>query len=325
MEIQIDVEPDKEWNNRLLQSNLATIHQSQQYANYIKKWFGWTPRYVKFYNNFGKFIAQNLIFEFSRIKEKLKDTILGSIPIVSERDFFFKNMVLSWSYGPITFFDEYKKQVNLEFLSFLHKSKKGYRGYFHPLEQPNTEIVENKKPYGTFLIDLSKTIEEIWEMVNYKHAQKNIQKAKANNLIISNLSKDNFDIYYQIYKESRILNNLPVREWQDLYELFQMQDSNQVGFIVWKDRVPLAGVILSTFGGYMIEYALARSKKDDDLKTFGTDYLKWYSIEWAKKNSLRYYDFAGVDPSSKEKNRGIYFYKEKWGGQYYDCPIYTNL
>lgn len=325
MEICVDTQPDKDWNNRLLRSKLATIHQSRQYAEYVKKWFRWSPRFMTFYDSSGKLIAQNLIFEFSRLREKLKDTILGSIPVIPERNLLLKNLVLTWSYGPVSFFDEYKESVNIEFLSYLHKTKKGFRGYFHPLDQPSSEVKENKKPFGTFLVDLSKTLDELWENVNYKHAQKNILKGRSNNLSITDLSEDNFDTYYQLYEENRLKNNLPVRERQDLFDLFQLKDSNQIGFIIWKEKTPLAGVILSTFGGHMIEYALARSKKDDEMKTFGTDFLKWHSIEWAKNNSLRFYDFSGVDPTTKQKNRGIYFYKEKWGGKYYDSPIYTNL
>jgi len=329
MDVVLEERPDKNWNERVLKSINSNFQQTAEYANYIQKRFSYRPIYVKFFDS-EELVSQLILFEHSRINQFLRNNHF----LIKFSDKFYNNLVpnqntYTWSYGPILFKSELSDKIYQEFFVFLSKSKKKYRGSFHPLNQSQKKFSEDEytKSLGTFIIDFSKGKDEIWNNVNYKHAQKNIKKAQDKKLSVTEIkNKEDFDIYYKMYTETRKNANVSIRKYEHIYDLWNMKDVGQKGFIVWKENLPLGGIILSTFGGYMIEYAIARSKKDLELKTFGSDYLKWFTIEWGFENEMKYYDFAGVNPNPEnKKDKGILFYKQKWGGKYYDQLLYTNL
>ncbi len=72
----------------------------------------------------------------------------------------------------------------------------------------------------------------------------------------------------------------------------------------------------SSYNGYINEFGIARTKKDSEGKLYSQDLLKWHIIKWGKNNNLKYYDLTGVNPyPQNEKEKGIFRYKEKWGGK----------
>ena len=84
----------------------------------------------------------------------------------------------------------------------------------------------------------------------------------------------------------------------------------------------IEGTILTLFfNGNSIQHALSNSPKKDLVGTF----LTWNAIKWAQKMNFRTFDFAGVDPIPKtKKEKGIYFYAEKFGGKKYEYFSYTK-
>ena len=76
------------------------------------------------------------------------------------------------------------------------------------------------------------------------------------------------------------------------------------------------------FNGNLIQHALANSPKFDLVGTF----LTWNTIKWAKQMNYLTFDFAGVDPEPKTaKEKGIYFYAEKFGGEKIHYSVYTKI
>ena len=97
------------------------------------------------------------------------------------------------------------------------------------------------------------------------------------------------------------------------------------GFLARKDRICLGGMFFSFFNKYMNEWGVARSKLDYEEKLYSQDLIKWKIIEWGIKNKMNWYDFSGFNPSpTSSKEKGIFQYKKKWGGEQFEQWIFKN-
>jgi hypothetical protein len=78
----------------------------------------------------------------------------------------------------------------------------------------------------------------------------------------------------------------------------------------------------NTTDNYAYEFNLARDKSI----YYDSDYLTFKILEYLKSMGIKWYDFAGVNPSPKEgsKDYSIRKYKEKWGGEYYNVYEYIR-
>ena len=102
-----------------------------------------------------------------------------------------------------------------------------------------------------------------------------------------------------------------------------MKNNGFEELILAKNKDKIEGTILVLFfNGNMIQHALANSPDYDLVGTF----LTWNTIKWAQKMKYNTFDFAGVDPSPKtKKEKGIYFYAEKFGGKKINFFSYTKI
>ena len=93
--------------------------------------------------------------------------------------------------------------------------------------------------------------------------------------------------------------------------------------VVARKNGEIEGTILTLFfNGNSIQHALSNNPDSDLVGTF----LTWNTIKWAQKMNFRTFDFAGVDPSPKtSKEKGIYFYAEKFGGKKFYYFSYTKI
>jgi len=319
-------EPDEGWNNLILKSKFATFHQTVEYAKYRKKWFGWIPKFLKFYDSKGELLALCLVFEYSRITQYIKNKKLGKVSSLLGKKFSKTKLIIRWEYGPVIIKNEKKELVYEELFKYLKKHDKKFYGFFHPLNQSsNFNEFSGGKDYGTFIIDLSQDLEKLWTNLR-TDAKRKVSKAKTHELNFQQIkNKSDFKTYYSLYLETRKKSGVEEREFGDMFDLWNIKVVGQKGFIVFKNDIPLSGVLLATFGNYMIEYGPAKAINDSKLKVNASEFLKWKTFEWGKKNNLGYYDLAGVYPNSEsKKEQGIYEFKKKWGGKYFDWTIYAH-
>ena len=90
---------DEAWNTRLIESNLATVYQSQEYAlHHLHE--GRTPHFLQFIDD-KSIKAQLLVGTRKRFKENnVRSKILKNFPVL-------KQIYCYWTYGPIIFDKEY--------------------------------------------------------------------------------------------------------------------------------------------------------------------------------------------------------------------------
>lgn len=305
--IETNNKPDANWNERLLDSPYGTIYQTKELAD-IMKWLGRNSIFIKFISEKGKIVGQLLGFSYSRFHKKNKIVSnLGKI-------FIKKEQIFQWSYGPLIFDSVYTKEICTKIQEFLITKKFLAQGYEHPLLSGSLDNMGKpfkKTTWGTFLIDLSQDKNDIWKKMDKHSAIKNIERSQRKGVVVKELTRSNLDLYRQIREET---NPVPLHVLEKRWDLLHEIGWNY--FLAFKDNLPIGGLTISSFNGYVNEWGIARTKKDTKEKYYAQDLLKWKIIEWGINKKFKFYDLSGINPSpNNDKEKGIFRYKQKWGGK----------
>ncbi len=312
---EIHEKPDREWNERLLQSPLGTIYHTKEYAN-VQEFLNRKPLFIKFINQKGEITAQMLVVLYSRYFRRKLSYLLKKMP--TSKDTF-----CYWTFGPIIFNYDYTMEICNEFNKFLVSKNYIIKGSDHPLSgQPLNHLKASfkVKEWATFLIDLSKNKDELWNNMNKHSARKNIERSEKRGVFVKELTKKDLHLYQQIRKES---NPVTLEVLEGRWD--RLKDIGWTGFLSFQDEIPIGGLMISYFNGYLNEWGVARTKKDTQGKFYAQDLLKWKIIEWGINHKFRFFDLTGVNPEPlDEKESGIFRYKEKWGGKLFKFNKITD-
>jgi len=330
IKLQLSEKFDKNWNKRLLENPLSTVHQTSDYAEYIKKVSKQPVLYVTFENN-GKTSAQMVLFRASRLQRRLEFK-LNQIPLMSKLFYFTKNLypVYMWHYGPVIFDQEHKSEIFSELSKLSKILSAPISGSLHPQFGQAVELSKNgwsEKKMATFLIDLSLPEDELWKKIDRHSGRKAVIRAINKGVVVKPIKNLNdLRIHHQLLNEGMEIANLGSYPFQSLKSSWEMLDKiGQFGFIAYLNDVPLASTLVTTFNGYVNEWGFARSKFDKKNLLNGTDLIKWHIIKWGHQSGFRIFDLTGVDPSSSDKKyEGIFKFKKKWGGTLQDWYLYNS-
>ncbi|HNZ83836.1 MAG TPA: hypothetical protein PKL98_01010 [Candidatus Pacearchaeota archaeon] len=183
--------------------------------------------------------------------------------------------------------------------------------------------VNCKKQY-TFLLDLDKNIDEIYQAID-RSVKKNLKHAKELGISCSRvLQKEGFLAYCDVLKEFRSGNNFRIDKQETLlkqWELMHREKPTKSNYEVFlsKDKngniLSGMGIIINWEEKQFIEVSIARAKKSIEDKLPDGELLKWSIICWAQENGLKSYNLAGADPDALPgtKEYNIFKYKTKWG------------
>lgn len=320
---------NENWNTRLQNYNVGTIHQTKEYVEYIKKSRNSSSYYITFEIN-NKIVGQLSLHKFPGIKRKFES--YGINPSFKFLNVFnnFKP-VFTWEYGPIIFDEKHKTEIYYE-ISKLKKFFQGpIKGILPPLLEPSHELVNNgwqEKKIGTFLIDLTKSEEELWNNIDKQSGRKAIRRSQNKNVVIKPIKNlQDLKIHHSLLNEGKKMANIGKYPFSNLQYFWTMLENvGRFGFIAWQNEIPLASTLVTTYNGYINEWGFADSKFNRENLLNATDLIKWHIIKWGHESGYRIFDLSGVNPNATSgKEKGIFNFKKKWGGQLYDLYQYSFL
>ena len=98
---------DRNWNSRLLSSEIGTIYHTLEYGNFLLS-KNYQPKFVKFLDQTGNIVGQLLVSTYSIFEKKtgLKK-FLKHIP--NSKKFLYR-----WIFGPVIFDHSKSDQIHLE-------------------------------------------------------------------------------------------------------------------------------------------------------------------------------------------------------------------
>lgn len=313
--IETTKEPDIKWNTRLLESGLGTVYQSKEVALHFQKQSK-NVEFLKFIDNTNSIVGQLLLYK----EPYFSQGVLGKFRKILDSKIIYK-----WSYGPVIFNPDLKNEIYIALEKFLLEKKCRVSGVEHPLSPSGAKKLKNIKivPWATFLIDLKKSQDELFNNFSKHNCQKNIKRSIKRGVVVEEINEKTLREYYEL-KTSNYTN---FTENEDKFENLLnwwklLKPIGYSGFIARKDQKPIGGLLFSFMCEHIIEGGVARSKEDLTKNLYSHDLIKWKIIEWGVQNKMNYYNLAGFNPNPKnQKEEGILRYKKKWGGKRYDFCI----
>ncbi len=308
------------WNEFLSSSPFGTFYQTSFYADYAGKDSGLKPLFLQAKRD-GKTAGQLLLFQGSRFQSGLSNSPLSSITTWLARTFFPS---FSWTYGPVADDDASAKELLLKAKSVSGGKISGCSP--HPLAGFREAFLEcgfKEKKWATFLIDLGRSEDELWKNVD-KAARKIVNRTLETVEIRVVANEKEYKQCLAVVNENRkrggfiAYKSMPWTVWREsgTGNIFVAMDDNE--------KV-LACLGISFFNGWVNEWGAGTSTYALENHVYAQDAIKWSVLKWAKEKGCRYFDFTGVNPEPKdEKEKGIYRFKEKWGGKLVPYGIYST-
>lgn len=329
---KIDTKANVSWNQNLLKSSDANFFQSLEYLSSDSKEF--FPVFISVFGVNGDVVGQLGI-------TIIKSTMLYSIiPFSSILNLFTKITKRGiWLYGPIIHSKNEKDRI--EILQNIIKANdiicqehdlvvlEGYTPPYGPSLNDNHKQQFSKHGYSiknavTFVADMTKSIDEIWNTVS-KKARGDVIRAKRRNIIVKELQ--NYDelkeylILHSVWAKTKGLKITdPLR---DIEKLWRNHNSGvEKFFLAYKDDQLISALRVACFNGIAYTHFVVSSYSEST--NLGGTLLSWSALEWAKNNGIRIYDFSGAAISDDygPQDEALMFYKKKWGG---DERIHYNL
>ncbi|WP_421903786.1 hypothetical protein [Maridesulfovibrio sp.] len=235
-------------------------------------------------------------------------------------------------HGPI-FSEGASSQIEERVFKFLHKlSIKNFGTYIRIIPNFNTPMPSKTSfenagysitKWGTYILHLPEGKDAIFKKIPSK-VRNTIRKASK--LGIESIKIDSWNDYKNIYvpvvseikKESKEYHTFHSR-WTNncapgmLYYLAKHEE-NYVACL----GIFVNGKSAISFGYGLTDYAMEKRLPAQDL-------LHWQAMIDASAIGAVNFDFAGINPDPQTpKEKGIAFFKKKWGGEYVEYPIATQ-
>ena len=326
---KIETTVDSKWNQNLLKSSHASFFHSVEYLDSTSKEF--FPLYVSILDENQNVVAQlkMIIIKSSVLySNQILDTIIKLIQKLSRRGV--------WRDGPIIHSNN--KEDRIKILQTIIEANaeifKKYdlvfvEGYISPYdEMVNDDYIQQFLNHGytvhnlfTYITDMSKPIEEIWNNVARK-ARGDVNRAKRRKITVKKVNTfDELKEYLLLHNTWAKTKGLELDDpFRDIDKLWSNHNARlEQFFLAYKEDKLISAVRIVCFNG--IAYANFVVSSDSESTNLGGSYLTWYTIEWAKNNGFKLYDFSGGKKIAAEHS--LLFYKKKWGGDEY--PHYNLI
>ncbi len=314
MEVEVSEKPPSGWNDFLLSQTSGNFYQSTFYADYAQAEIGFKPFYFSVVGG-GSTVAQLLVFESCKYYGlKFRPGYSVFYPLVK---LFFKQ--LHWVYGPVCSEEKYAVALLDKVKSFSQEKKIKIAGSsafpLNDFKEVSIQAGFQRENKATFVVDLSLSEEELWKNVD-KSARKLVNRTLEDVNVRIIESVEDFKSYCLVLNENRVRSKLAkVPYSEELWRVFSESNSGCF-FIAEKDGNVLAGLGVSFFNGFLNEWGAATSSSALEEKIYAGDAIKWEVIKWGRHKGFRFFDLSGVSPEPKtEKEKGIFRFKEKWGGR----------
>ena len=241
-------EPDSNWNQRLLNSNLGSMQQTKEYA-YSKKMLGGIPYFLKFIKSDGEIVGQLLILLYSKLDKK--GTFGKLLKKITNNNY----VLAKWVYGPIIFNENCRDEISKELQNFLKQKNFKIWGSEFPCQSIFSSSNSNTsfKIWGTFLINLKLNQTELWNNLNKHSARKNVQRSRDRNITVREMTKKDLSLYYSMYVDygkthPDVTLAFLEKQWDILNPI------GYSGFIAFENDFPIGAIRVSSFNGYINEY-----------------------------------------------------------------------
>jgi len=197
----------------------------------------------------------------------------------------------------------------------------------HDIPQVIPTFEENGYKYEhwqNFLIDLTKTKEELWGRLK-RDKKRAVTKAKANGVEIEEITeKSIISIFYDLVKETYTNRGTPLEDISLFNAVFDVlvQKGMAKFFMAKHEGKYIATRLALTYKGVIYDWHVGASR--DYLSLYPNDLLVWHILEWGSENGFHTFDFGGGG-ELHEANAGWVEFKRRFGGNSVNYGRYTKV
>jgi len=236
--------------------------------------------------------------------------VVGILPMFYMPNLFFGKRLISVPFAPYggicTADDSVRSALLDRAIDLGNEQGVNYSGFRNSGLNNDHEKLISTHDYFTFILDLSKGLDHIWENMN-KSTRRAIRKGEKNNLkyeIDSNF--DNFPDFYKIYSMSMNRLGTPAHSekfFKNIYKTFQ---DNVFISIANLDGLPVSTLFSLKFKDTLITGWGA--SLSEFLKYAPNQFVYWNCIKYASESNILCFDFG-----RSIRDSGTAAFKNRWG------------
>jgi hypothetical protein len=321
------------WQENLSRSSSATVFQSYQWARAYLEALHDIPLFLTVRDKSENVVAQLLLFVVNEFERRLSPRYNRYLRFVPSRLGVGTRLV--WSYGPIIHDESLVAEILESILEEADKLAHEWGatqiyGISPPLETHSDEYRDTYRrssytvqDWGTFVTDVTRDEQTIWSALD-KKTRNDIRRAESR-IVIREVTDRGLLAKFALLsaKFNEVKRGRPEASeamkyydvfWKWLHRSDQSVSPASNVFLAFEDEQPRAGLMLNSFNGNVTQHSVISDGAKGNL---GGPLLTWQAIRWAHSCGCKTLDLVGVNPSpSNPEEKGIYFYKSKWGGTF---------
>lgn len=313
------------WDARVAGSPGGFLFQSTRWGSFWQEYVGGQPHYWVARDGAGHVAGMLMTISEALAWEPLFERPFGGLALGALRRLALRHDA---RHGPVLLDRRRQDDVLWSFAGHLRDQAAGCRPLssirlttpIYPTEGPEKVVFEQcgfeSTEIYTLCVDLRPEEDALWNGL-HRSARKAISRARREGITVRRVhDEDELRHLYTAVQTARRrlgLRTFSYRNWEVMWKWLAPVDAVHVFVAETDGRGPLGVLGLWAFGDMVQEFASVRMADD----TTAGDLLKWEAIRWAKLRGRMTFDLAGVNPrpDASEKERQIYQFKGKWGGQ----------
>ncbi|MFW6194544.1 MAG: FemAB family XrtA/PEP-CTERM system-associated protein [Halobacteriota archaeon] len=285
--VELKQSEEKLWDDYVLQSDESTFFHQIGWKNVVEHTYGHKPIYL---------VAK----EDGQIK--------GILPLFWLKSKIFGKKLVSVPFAPYGGVCAETKDVEDMLLEEAKKLAEEYDVDYLELRylgrSSDNEVLFSNSRYTTFILNLNKNIDNLWDEKLNKKVRNAVRKAYKSNLECSLCSLKQF---YDLYLKNMKLLGTPAHPCDFFSKLMkEFPDKSTIFGVEYNDKV-VSSTILLSFKDTLISGWTASDKEYSNLNP--NNLLYWEVIKYACEQGYSYFDFGRSLVDS-----GTYQFKKPWGG-----------
>lgn len=205
---------------------------------------------------------------------------------------------------------------------------------FTEIRNMHSQLVENEAYQATsfkftshlnFLIDLTKTRDELWSSVN-RSKRKGVKKAEKAGITFVEIDIDDrislmkcYAVIQDVYNRAK----LPLPNFEHFLKASKnSNENNKLKIFAVKYNSDIIGARFALiFKDYIYGWYAGSFSKF--YKYSPNEFLAWKTLEWGQENGFRIFDYGGAGKPNKPY--GVRDFKSKFGGELMNFGRYKNV
>ena len=193
----------------------------------------------------------------------------------------------------------------------------------HSFRHSFDEMGYNYTDYLNFLVDLTKTKEELWKGLSKKR-RNDIKRAKKRGVTIKEIEDKHFiPIFYDLIHETYKFAKLPLADislFKSVFDSLVLKERAKFFLAEHEDNY-IGAILILIYKERIYDWYAGACR--DYLRLCPNDLLGWHSIEWGSENGYHIFDFGGAGKPSEEY--GVRDFKKQFGGKLVNYGRYVKI